>query len=256
MAAEPITQVARRCSRCSQHKPADRENFSFIKAKNAWHPWCKPCCAEQRRADRAARPAHYAAISKASRTRNIDQVRQSARQRYWATREQRVDAERERLAASRERHSANRRAKRAGDPAYAERQRDLARGRRDAAKDVYRGYAKAAWAKASTQRRLRTYFTSAICHSLKGSTKGGRSWEAILGYSANDLKCHLERQFTKSMTWGNYGDWHVDHIIPVASFSFVGPDCPEFQACWALPNLRPLWARENIQKSDQRTLLI
>lgn len=58
------------------------------------------------------------------------------------------------------------------------------------------------------------------------------------------------------MSWNNYGEWHVDHIVPVASFSFASADDADFKACWAITNLRPLWADANMQKHDKRTHLI
>ena len=33
----------------------------------------------------------------------------------------------------------------------------------------------------------------------------------MLGYSALDLKNHLEFLFTDGMSWNNYGEWHIDH---------------------------------------------
>lgn len=78
-----------------------------------------------------------------------------------------------------------------------------------------------------------------------------------LPYTTDQLKSHLEKQFSKGMTWENYGEWHVDHILPVSSFDFSGnPECDEFLACWSLTNLRPMWASENISKHNKRTHLI
>ena len=62
---------------------------------------------------------------------------------------------------------------------------------------------------------------------------------------------HLEKQFLSGMTWDNYGDWHIDHIIPKSSFKYASFEDPEFRECWSLSNLRPLWGKENIQKSDK-----
>jgi hypothetical protein len=50
------------------------------------------------------------------------------------------------------------------------------------------------------------------------------------------------------MTWGNYGQWHVDHKIPISAFNYETPDDIDFKRCWALKNLRPMWAKENISK--------
>lgn len=79
----------------------------------------------------------------------------------------------------------------------------------------------------------------------------------MLGYSAEDLKAHLERGFTSGMTWENYGSaWHVDHCVPQSSFKFQAASDSEFQACWALSNLRPLYALDNMRKSNKRVYLI
>jgi hypothetical protein len=88
------------------------------------------------------------------------------------------------------------------------------------------------------------------------SGKAGRSWFELVDYSLDDLKRHIERQFTKGMSWENMGEWHIDHIVPVASFSFSSPEEPEFKACWSLANLRPMWAEENQRKSAKRIFLI
>jgi hypothetical protein len=89
---------------------------------------------------------------------------------------------------------------------------------------------------------------------LKGR-KGGRSWTALVGYSVDKLMRHIERQFLPGMTWENRSLWQVDHIVPLARFSFTSVDDPEFRAAWALTNLRPLWSEQNLQKRAKRTLL-
>lgn len=86
--------------------------------------------------------------------------------------------------------------------------------------------------------------------------KGGRKTEELLGFSMAQLREHLERQFHVGMGWHNYGQWHIDHIVPISSFQFTTTEDPEFSACWALTNLRPMWAAENLRKADKRLLLI
>jgi hypothetical protein len=58
------------------------------------------------------------------------------------------------------------------------------------------------------------------------------------------------------MSWDNIGDWHIDHIVPLASFTFSSADDPEFRAAWALTNLRPLWAADNMRKHARREFLL
>lgn len=88
------------------------------------------------------------------------------------------------------------------------------------------------------------------------SGKQERPWAELVGYGLEELMAHLERQFLPGMAWSNIGGWHVDHIIPLAAFSFETPQDEEFKAAWALTNLRPLWAEQNRAKWHHRVLLI
>lgn len=96
--------------------------------------------------------------------------------------------------------------------------------------------------------RLNHNVKTAIRISLKGD-KAGRHWEDIVGYSLRDLKQHLEKQFSTGMTWENYGQWHIDHIIPLSIFNIKGIKSLGFKKAWALENLRPLWAKQNFKKN-------
>ena len=78
-----------------------------------------------------------------------------------------------------------------------------------------------------------------------------RSTFDILGYSIEDLIKHLEAKFTTGMTWDNYGEWHVDHKRPIASFNFTSIDDKEFGECWCLDNLQPLWGPDNLSKGPR-----
>lgn len=86
-----------------------------------------------------------------------------------------------------------------------------------------------------------------------GGEKAGR-WSALLNYDGLTLVAHLERQFSRGMTWENYGTrWEIDHIIPRAAFPRTREGAI---ACWTLSNLRPLWSEANRAKSATRELLI
>lgn len=107
--------------------------------------------------------------------------------------------------------------------------------------------------------RASSAMSRAIRHSLNGKSdsKNGVSWEKLVGYTRRELVIHLERQFSGQIAWNNFGKaWHIDHILPVCSFSFSSYDHPEFRACWSLANLRPLLKRENLIKGGRRTHLI
>ena len=81
-------------------------------------------------------------------------------------------------------------------------------------------------------------------------SKPSGGWQAIVGYSIYDLKEHIEKQFEEGMCWGNYGEWHIDHIIPKSAFRVEYYGDQQFLACWDLSNLQPLWAEDNIRKSN------
>ena len=72
----------------------------------------------------------------------------------------------------------------------------------------------------------------------------------MLPYTLEELISHLENNFTEGMTWENYGEWHVDHIKPMASFTFDSVDDESFNECWSLSNLQPLWAKDNLSKGS------
>ena len=50
------------------------------------------------------------------------------------------------------------------------------------------------------------------------------------------------------MSWDNYGEWHIGHIIPKVFFKYKSTDDIEFKYCWSLDNLQPLWAKDNLRK--------
>lgn len=68
----------------------------------------------------------------------------------------------------------------------------------------------------------------------------------LLGCSLDQFLGSLEIQFQDSMTWENYGDWHIDHKRPCDSFNLLNSE--EQKECFHYTNLQPLWASENISK--------
>jgi len=99
--------------------------------------------------------------------------------------------------------------------------------------------------------KLHRRISRGIHHSLKrknASSKNNPTF-ALLDYTFTQLISHFESQFTDGMSWDNMGQWHIDHIRPVSSFDFDSADHPDFKKCWALNNLQPLWAADNLSKS-------
>lgn len=97
------------------------------------------------------------------------------------------------------------------------------------------------------QNKINNNFSRMIRKSLKGA-KNNMSWLQLVPYTLQDLKTHLEKQFTEGMSWDNYGEWHIDHIKPVSSFNIRSTSDDDFKECWKLNNLQPLWELDNLKK--------
>jgi hypothetical protein len=85
--------------------------------------------------------------------------------------------------------------------------------------------------------------------AANAAMKAGKTFE-LIGCDAEYLRRHLESQFQRGMTWGNYGAaWHVDHIIPCSHFDLTRSD--HQRTCFNWQNLRPLWAADNVRRQDK-----
>ena len=80
----------------------------------------------------------------------------------------------------------------------------------------------------------------------QGYTKKSKTYE-ILGCSFEHFKAHLENQFIDGMTWENQGLWHMDHIYPVSRAT----DEEHLIKLNHYTNFQPLWAEDNIKKSNK-----
>lgn len=93
-------------------------------------------------------------------------------------------------------------------------------------------------------QRIRCRIRETITNNSKRKTK---SME-LLGCSVKEAREHIEKQFEEGMTWENYthDTWHIDHIIPCASFDLTDPE--QQKKCFHYTNLQPLWAKDNMSK--------
>ena len=95
-----------------------------------------------------------------------------------------------------------------------------------------------------------------ITNSLRRSlhyfvhTKGMSVFE-LVGCNPQELRTHLESQFLPGMNWSNYGrnGWHIDHKIPASKFILTNPE--HQKRCYHYTNLQPLWAADNLRKSNK-----
>lgn len=95
--------------------------------------------------------------------------------------------------------------------------------------------------------RIKALLRQRIKDALK-KKKSSRSME-LIGCSILHFMKHLEKQFVPGMTWENQGEWHIDHMMPCASFDLEDPE--QQRRCFHYTNQQPLWAAENISKGDK-----
>jgi hypothetical protein len=81
---------------------------------------------------------------------------------------------------------------------------------------------------------------------LLNITKKNTTFE-IVGCSPQHLKEYLEKQFVPGMSWENRTEWNIDHIIPLSSAKTE----EELYKLCHYTNLQPLWAEENLKKSNK-----
>ena len=94
------------------------------------------------------------------------------------------------------------------------------------------------------KQRLRTRMYIAV-------RNGQKSGSAVrdLGCSIPHFKLYIENQFDPGMSWDNYGEWHLDHVIPLSNYDLN--DRNQFLEAANWLNYQPLWAIDNLRKSHK-----
>lgn len=98
------------------------------------------------------------------------------------------------------------------------------------------------------QFKLSTNLRRRMCKMIRRNQRAG-SAVRDLGCSLVELKIHIESKFDLRMSWENYGEWHIDHIKPLSKFDLEIRS--QFLEAAHYTNLQPLWAVDNIIKSNK-----
>jgi hypothetical protein len=95
------------------------------------------------------------------------------------------------------------------------------------------------------QYKLRKLLRSSL---KRGLFKSNKSILDLIDCTIEEMKQHIESQFTPEMTWDNHGAvWHIDHIKPLCAFDLTKED--EIREATKRSNLQPLLIRDNLEKS-------
>jgi len=172
------------CVKCKIEK--DLSDFSNNKAKKDGKcVYCRSCYAAINKQWRENNPEQDKKIHKKWKQQNIERVRKSRLKSYYNNHEKSKERARK----------------------YKQKHKDILRikNRLYANKKYYE----------DLNYRLARLLRGRITKAIKRNSKYSKSLD-LLGCSIEELKLHLEKQFTKGMNWKNYGKWHIDHIKPCA----------------------------------------
>ena len=71
----------------------------------------------------------------------------------------------------------------------------------------------------------------------------------LLGIPFTEFMLYLESKFQVGMSFDNYGEWHLDHIVPCYYFDLT--KFQDRQKCFHYTNIQPLWAKDNLVKNKR-----
>jgi hypothetical protein len=241
----------KKCSKCGEVKPVS-EFHKNKREKDGYCVWCKECVSKYQKAYRENNAEKIKKWQKEYYEKNAEKLKENsvnwnknnidkhkARSKRWT--KNNPKRRKELTKKYRENHRKELR----------EKNKKYRKDNPEKSRESQRKYLNNK-NKRDPKSRLRNSVRAAIWALIK-SNKNGRHWEDIVGYTREDLIKHLESQFKDGMSWENYGKkgWTIDHIRPISSFNFISCNDKEFKECWSLNNLQPLWAEENLSKSNK-----
>ena len=226
-----MTEETKVCSKCGLEKPLS--DFYFDNSKNRHRNTCKQCWKEHNTKYRNENSSDIKEQRKLYRT-TMDADKKNTYKKYWKM----------------------------WSIENMERLREVKKIYAEKNKDRIKKYKKE-WAKnnksmVTPQRRISNILRVRVRKTIKNS--GGKKYKGTISLVDCDVDYfirYLESKFLPGMTWENYGfgddKWHIDHIVPCASFDLTKPE--EQLKCFHYTNLQPLWQHDNLSKHDKIQVL-
>ena len=100
------------------------------------------------------------------------------------------------------------------------------------------------------QKRIAKNLRHELSRIYQGRTKFPKvELLELLGCSPEFYREYIQSKFSPGMSFDNYGEWHIDHIIPCSSFDMNNHE--QQKLCFHYSNTQPLWRIDNIRKSNR-----
>jgi hypothetical protein len=98
-------------------------------------------------------------------------------------------------------------------------------------------------------RKIKSRLSNRIKDALKAtSLRKDNKTMSYLDCSHDFLRKWFQFLFVEGMTWDNIGEWHIDHVIPCASYDLTKEE--DIKQCFSWKNIRPCWKQENLEKGS------
>ena len=218
------------CTKCKVEKAL--ECFSKSKSgKNGFDSQCKECRKAQHKKWALKNQKHLKSYISSYRKNNAEKIKQKVAENYLKNKDIRKKQSKEYYAKNKE----------IWDRSYKKNRENILKNRNNNFKNkmtndpnfrLFETY------RQRTRRAITENRTVKITKTLD-----------LLGTSVAFARKWIESQFLPGMTWENHGKWHIDHIKPCASFDLCDPE--QQRECFNYKNLQPLWAADNLRKSDR-----
>jgi len=255
----------KKCPKCGIEKLVSEFNKRSL-AKDGLCPWCRVCIKENQK-EYSKRPevkARRKEYSKGWRQENKEQLKEKKKEYYQDNKKKIEEKRKEYLQDNKEKiREQQKEYNQKNKEKFKEYKKRYCQKNREKHKEYCKEYHQRPEIKEKRnnaeklkrltdhQFKLNNNISGAMRRSLKGN-KSGRHWETLVGYTLQELKLYLEKQFDLFMTWENQGSyWHIDHVVPVSWFKFTKSEDEGFKKCWALENLQPMEGIENIKKGNR-----
>jgi len=237
------------CIKCNIEKEVNDNNFQFRKDNNTYYNECKVCVKQYKK-------EYY--------EENKEIIAEKAKDHYEENKEEILEYQQAYREENKEK--------------IAEYQKNYGIENRARITEYQKKYRKKKM-KNDLAYRMRKNVSKIVWKWLKSRCilkNGSETWKHFT-YTPQQLADHLEALFSHRdnltadgkvwMTWDNQGTynsktwrdddpttwkWQMDHIKPHSTFLYINTRCDTYLACWALSNLRPYSAKQNIIDGSTR----